>query len=112
MAFVPPPPPNAYMYVEDMSREQLENKLHALIQDILRLYVRVHNIEDAEEKQRTPIPEKYLDRPVAKPFPEVITPNVIMRSFAVDGTVEREYYNAKRQIGECERIILNIEARL
>ena len=112
MAFVPPPPLSAYKYVEEMTFEEATNKVHDLKQYIFRLYGTMHRIETELGKEPTQIPEEYLDLPDAKPYPEKETPNTLMRTFAVDGSIGREYYNAQRTIEECQRLIVKIEARI
>jgi hypothetical protein len=105
-------PPSGYKLLEEMTFEESVNKVHDLKQYIFRLYGTMHRIETELGKDQTPIPEEYLDLPDAKPYPEENTPNTLMRTFAVDGSIGREYYNAQRTIEECKRLIVNIEARI
>ena len=105
-------PPAPYKYVEEMTFEEAANKLYDLKQYIFRLYGTMHRIENELGKEQTPIPEEYLDLPYAKPYPEKDTPNTLMRTFAVDGSIGRDYYNAQRTIEECQRLIVKIEDRI
>jgi hypothetical protein len=105
-------PPAPYKYVEEMTFEEAVNKIHDLKHCIARLYGTMQRIETEMGKEQTPIPEDYLDLPDAKPYPEENTPNVLMRSFAVDGSIGRDYYNAQRSIEEYKILIVKIEARI
>ena len=112
MNFIPPPPPNVYKYVEDMNAGELSNKGHALKREIANLYQKLRELDEKLGKDPTLMPDEYNDIPDAKPFPKEITPNVIMRSYKVDGTIEREHYNAVHRIKDCHDLILKIEARI
>jgi len=105
-------PPSPYKFVEEMTFEESANKIHDLKKYIFRLYGKMHLIENEIGQQPTHIPEEYLGLPDVKPYPEEDTPNVLMRSFAVDGSIGRDYYNALRTMEECKRLIVKIEAHI
>lgn len=105
-------PPSPYKFVEEFTLKEAENKIHDLKHYIFRCYGKMQEILIGLGEQPTQIPEEYLDLPDAKPYPEEDTPNMLMRTFAVDGSVGRDYYNAERTIEECQRLIVKIEARI
>lgn len=105
-------PPSAYKHVDEMTFEEAKNKIYDLKGNILRLYRKMQDIAIELGDQPPEIPEEYLDLPDAKPHPEEDTPNMLMRSFAVDGSIERDYYNAQRSIEECQRLIVNINTHI
>jgi len=105
-------PPSPYKFVEEMTFKEAMNKIHDLKQYIFRCYGKMQDILIGAGEQPTQIPEEYLDLPDAKPYPEEHTPNMLMRTFAVDGSIGREYYNAERSIEECQRLIVKIEAHI
>ena len=105
-------PPSAYKLLEEITFEEAVNKVHDLKQYIFRLYGKMHIIENEIGQEPTQIPEEYIGLSDAKPYPEEDTPNTLMRTFAVDGSIGRDYYNAQRTIEECKRLIVKIEARI
>lgn len=105
-------PPSPYKLLEELTFGEAMNKVHDLKHDIARLYGTMQRIEHELARQLTQIPEEYLDLPEAKPYPEENTPNLLMRTFAVDGSIGRDYYNAQRTIEECQKLIVKIEARI
>jgi hypothetical protein len=105
-------PPSPYKFVEEMTFEEAMNKVHDLKKYIFRLYGKMHLIENEIGQQPTHIPEEYLDLPDVNPYPEEDTPNILMRSFAVDGSIGRDYYNTLRTMEECKRLIVKIEAHI
>jgi len=108
MELVPPPP---YKYPSDMTYEECGNKIWSLNHEIASCYTRAREIERSNNLPLTSIPEMFIHLPDAKPFPEVITPNVMTRQYRVDGTVGRAHYNCLRQIDDYVTLIEKIQHR-
>ena len=112
MALLPPPPPNIYKHIDEMTLEECLNKIHAFKLEIELLYGKLRDLEIQMGIHPTETPEIFKNLLIEKPFPQAITPNVMMRSYKVDGTLDREHYNTLHQIVDCHKFITMIESRI